>query len=180
MACSVYGAQYLLQALYGAGEAEAALELMTAEHDRSWLHMLNTLGSTITLEAWDPKYKKNLDWNHAWGAAPANIIPHYLVGVRPPQPGCKKILIKPQLGSLTFFDTRVPTVRSPVTVRSESRESFTLEVTIPGNTSAEVHLPASKLRRVLVVDGEATEPQVTGDSVVIHDVSPGRHTFELK
>ena len=31
------------------------------------------VGSTMTLEAWDAKYKPNLTWNHAWGAAPANI-----------------------------------------------------------------------------------------------------------
>ena len=26
------------------------------------------VGSTITLEAWDNKFKPNQDWNHAWGA----------------------------------------------------------------------------------------------------------------
>ena len=33
-------------------------------------------------------------WNHAWGAAPANIIPRYLVGVRPLTAGFSKVLIK--------------------------------------------------------------------------------------
>jgi alpha-L-rhamnosidase len=40
MACSVYGAQYLMEALYKAGEDEYALELMTATHDRSWYNMI--------------------------------------------------------------------------------------------------------------------------------------------
>ena len=26
------------------------------------------------------KYKNNLDWNHAWGAVPANVIPRGLMG----------------------------------------------------------------------------------------------------
>lgn len=66
MACSVYGAQYLLEGLYNAGEAGYALQLMTATHDRSWWNMIK-IGSTITLEAWDMNYKPNADWNHAWG-----------------------------------------------------------------------------------------------------------------
>src|SRR5690606_24731475 len=79
MACSVYGAQYLMEAVYNAGEADYGLELMTATHDRSWYNMIK-VGSTITMEAWDMKYKPNSDWNHAWGAAPANIIPRHLWG----------------------------------------------------------------------------------------------------
>ena len=74
MAGSVYAAQYLLEALYEAGEADAALDLMTSHSDRSWQHMID-LGSTMTLEAWDVKYKMNLTWNHAWGARRATSSP---------------------------------------------------------------------------------------------------------
>ena len=35
MACSVYGAQYLLESLYAAGEDEVALDLMTSKATRS-------------------------------------------------------------------------------------------------------------------------------------------------
>ncbi|RMD75816.1 MAG: acetylglucosamine-6-sulfatase, partial [Lentisphaerae bacterium] len=59
MACSVYGAQYFLEGLYRAGEDEAALALLTATHDRSWWNMLVS-GSTVTMEAWDLRYKNNL------------------------------------------------------------------------------------------------------------------------
>src|SRR3989339_121801 len=107
MACSVYGAQYLLEGLYKAGEAEYALSLMTATHDRGWYNMIKT-GSTITMEAWDMKYKPNADLNHAWGTAPANIIPRYLWGIRPIEPGQKKIIINPQLATLTESKIKVP------------------------------------------------------------------------
>ena len=86
MACSVYGAQYLLDALYRHGRDTDALDLMTATHDRSWFNML-AAGSTMTLEAWNLKYKNNMDWNHPWGAAPANIIPRRLMGIRPARTG---------------------------------------------------------------------------------------------
>ena len=86
MACSVYGAQYLLEGLYKYGENDYAFSLLTATNDRSWWNMIRT-GSTITMEAWDMKYKPNSDWNHAWGAAPANIIPGYMWGIAPATPG---------------------------------------------------------------------------------------------
>ena len=62
MACSVYGAQYLLEGLYFAGEADYALELMTSTSDRSWWNMIQS-GSTMTMEAWDIKYKPNSAMN---------------------------------------------------------------------------------------------------------------------
>ena len=74
MACSVYGSQFLLDGIYDAHDAEYGLKLLTSTAERSWYNMIR-VGSTITLEAWDNKYKPNQDWNHAWGAAPANLIP---------------------------------------------------------------------------------------------------------
>ena len=68
MACSVYGAQYLLEALFGADKDDYAIQLMTAKTEHSWWHMME-MGSTMTLEAWDTPSKQNLDWNHAWGCA---------------------------------------------------------------------------------------------------------------
>ncbi|MEA1997254.1 MAG: family 78 glycoside hydrolase catalytic domain, partial [Gemmatimonadota bacterium] len=101
MACSVYGAQYLLEALYLAGEADYALRLMISTSERSWAHMIYDVGTTITLEAWDSKYKPNLDWNHAWGAAPANLLPRFVLGVEPLEPGWSQASIRPSPGDLT-------------------------------------------------------------------------------
>lgn len=133
MACSVYGAQFLMEGLFKAGEQDYAMSLMTATHDRSWYNMIRT-GSTMTMEAWDMKYKPNADWNHAWGAAPANIIPGYIWGIRPATPGFGKVTIRPCLGRLSFSSVVVPTIRGSISadykLEGKKRE-FT--VTIPGN-----------------------------------------------
>jgi hypothetical protein len=113
MACSVYGAQYLMEAVYLAGDEDYALELMTATHDRSWYNMIK-VGATITMEAWDMKYKPNSDWNHAWGAVPANIIPRYLWGIQPKTPGFGEVVIRPQMAGLNSSSIRVPTIRGPI------------------------------------------------------------------
>jgi len=142
MACSVYGAQYLLEALYAAGEAEYALSLMTSDSRRSWLNMLR-VGATMTTEAWDEFYKPNLTWNHAWGSAPANIVARKIAGIEPAAPGFSRIAIRPQLAGLERGDLLLPTPRGAVRVQWRSAsEGLSLEVTIPANTRAEVALPA--------------------------------------
>jgi len=133
MACSVYGAQYLLEGLYKAGEQDYALSLMNATHDRSWYNMIKT-GSTITMEAWDMKYKPNSDWNHAWGAVPANIIPGYMWGIRPAIPGFGKVIIKPQLSTLKNSTVTVPTIKGKISAEyHDINGSKEFLISIPGN-----------------------------------------------
>jgi len=144
MACSVYGAQYLLEGLYRYGEYDYAYSLLTATSDRSWWNMIQS-GSTITMEAWDMKYKPNSDWNHAWGAAPANIIPGYMWGISPAVPGFGRVVIKPQLGNLKYSKIKVATIRGTITVEfrdnGKSRKYF---ITLPGNMECDFEV-TSKL-----------------------------------
>jgi len=138
MGCSVYGAQFLMEALYIAGADDYALELMTATHDRSWYNMIKG-GSTISWEAWDLKYKPNQDWNHAWGAAPANIIPRYMWGIQPAKPGFEVAKIKPQMGTLEKSSIVVPTIRGQIKCDYEklSNRLSRYAVELPANMVAE-------------------------------------------
>jgi len=178
MACSVYGAQHLLEALYRNGEAQAALDLMTARHDRSWWHMME-VGSTITLEAWDIKYKNNLDWNHAWGAAPANIIPRYVLGVRPLEPGFRRMLICPQPGALERVSGVVPTIRGPVTVSLETGPTGarTMEIDIPAGATAKVGLRQRGSGTGLVLDGRDVEARLENGILFVDNVRSGEHVL---
>jgi len=180
MACSVYAAQYLLEALYLAGEEEHALDLMRDRGKRGWYNMI-AAGSTVSLEAWDIKYKPNLDWNHAWGAAPANIIPRFVLGVRPLEPGFGKVLIHPQPGSLSFAKGVVPTIRGPVSV-SVGREggSFRLTVSLPANMTARVILPRAADTAALTMDGQPASADSAGGRFVIDPVGAGKHEFLVK
>jgi alpha-L-rhamnosidase len=144
MACSVYGAQFLLEGLYRAGEADYALSLLTATNDRSWWNMINS-GSTITMEAWDMKYKPNSDWNHAWGAAPANIIPGYLWGITPAEPGFRRAVICPQLSNLKQSKIKVPTIRGSIIAEFNNKgKSKVFKISIPGNMECEFIVPGSR------------------------------------
>lgn len=141
MACSVYGSQFLLEALYDGGAAEDALKLMTDKSLRSWYNMLR-VGSTITLEAWDDSFKPNQDWNHLWGAAPGNIIPFKLMGVTPLEPGFAKVRIAPKPGSLEKAVMTLPTIRGDIKVSFENtKDRKVVSVDLPANMDAEIVLP---------------------------------------
>jgi hypothetical protein len=140
MACSVYGAQYLLEGLYRAGEPEYAYQLLTSTGDRSWWNMIRS-GSTITLEAWDMKYKPNSDWNHAWGAAPANIIPGGMWGIAPVIPGYARAIIKPQLQNLKNSRISVPTIRGKIIAEyNDSGKTKVYSITVPANMECDLNL----------------------------------------
>jgi hypothetical protein len=178
MSCSVYGAQYLLEALFESGREDQALTLLTRDDTRSWLNMLRA-GSTITTEAWDIRLKPNQDWNHAWGAAPANIIPRYVLGVRPLEPGFGRILIRPQVGDLTEAKGVVPTVRGSVSVavRQKPGETFGLEIDVPVNTTARVEIPCPPKGVALCIDGSRlSSPKTENGRCVLDGVASGHHT----
>ncbi|MDA3924798.1 MAG: alpha-L-rhamnosidase [Kiritimatiellae bacterium] len=175
MACSVYGAQYLLEALFKSGKEDYALWLMSRSDIRSWVNMIN-VGSTVTLEAWDIMLKPNLDWNHAWGAAPANILPRYVLGVKPRSAGFKDIWIRPQVGSLKSAKGRVPTIRGfvDVEVNQVPGANYILNFAVPANTTASVVIPwqaGSKLR----IDGKKSKPVLKDGSLFLENMSSGQH-----
>lgn len=181
MACSVYGAQYLLEALYKTGRADAALDRMTTTDKRGWVNMLKA-GSTITLEAWDIEFKPNLDWNHAWGAAPANIIPRWLMGIRPLEPGFEKVLIEPQPAGLRAASIVNPTIRGPISMqfKHDPQRSLRLQVTLPANMTAQVVLPRFGEENTLYVDGQKKEARPEDGRLVLDNLEPGTRIIEAK
>lgn len=181
MACSVYGSQFLLDGIYDAHDAEYGLKLLTSTAERSWYNMIR-VGSTITLEAWDNKYKPNQDWNHAWGAAPANLIPRKLMGIEPMEPGFRKIRIKPQPGELGHAEIKHPTIRGDVTVGfvNQPNRSFQLEVELPANTTANIYLPFYSGKQTVRMDGKTVTYKREGNFSVIENVGSGKHRFSVE
>lgn len=189
MACSVYGAQYLLEALFEGGEADHAIGLMkdnSTTYDRHWWNMI-AKGSTIAMEAWGNNHKPNQDWNHAWGAVPANIIPRYVLGLQPLTPGFATAQIKPQLGTgdgasgLTRASGVIPTIRGPVEISVENAPvDFRLTLKTPGNMLVRVMVPTKGLvNPSLIVDGARVTVPVVDGYLVLENLSGGTHAIRL-
>jgi hypothetical protein len=176
MACSVYPTVYLLEALYDAGEDQAALDLMTSDSVRSWRNMIR-VGSTVTTEAWDVKFKKNSGWTHAWSSAPAQILPRKLIGIEPLEPGFGKVLVHPRTGKLTHASTRLPTIRGFVDAafRREA-DRFELDLTLPANMTAQVALPdLGAPGEELVVNGQNAKGRLAAGRVWLDQLPSGTH-----
>ncbi|MBP0903984.1 alpha-L-rhamnosidase C-terminal domain-containing protein [Mariniflexile gromovii] len=148
MACSVYGAQYLLEGLYKHHEEKYASALITDTiGDRNWWNMIK-VGATMTMEAWDMKYKPNSDWNHAWGTAPLNAITRYMWGIKPKTPGFAVAEINPKLGDLVSSKIKVPTQHGFIYAEHQKENNkTTFKITIPEGMTAEFLHPktASKV-----------------------------------
>ena len=113
MDCSVYGSQLLIEACYKHNMADHALKLLTSDAQRSWLNMLRE-GATTAAESWSLALKGNIDWTHAWGAAPANLVTRELAGIKPIEPGFKKFSVDPQPASLKYFTVKQPTIHGTI------------------------------------------------------------------
>ena len=89
--------------------------------------------AVITMESWGDRWKPNQDWNHPWGAAPANIVIRQLCGIRPLAPGFTRFVIDPQPAGLQWLECRQPTPRGPIELRLDGD---VLEWRAPAGTEA--------------------------------------------
>jgi len=179
MACSVYAAQYLLEGLFEHGAGVEALALIRAPADRSWRHMVES-GTTITWEAWDQKYKPNQDWNHAWGAAPANLLPRFVLGAQPLAPGWRRARIRPIPGLLTRAAGTVPTPRGPIQVAWTIEPAFTLTLSVPPAMTAQVELPAAEESRGVYRGGTLVRARRVASRWLIDEEMTGSVTLEVR
>lgn len=179
MKCSVYAAQYLLEGLFESGQGGAAIDLMLAPGDRSWRHMVAS-GTTITWEAWDQKYKPNQDWNHAWGAAPANLLPRYVLGVEALTPGWTQARVKPHPGALASARGKIPTPRGAILVDWKRAETFTLSLTLPKGMTARVELPAAENSRGVFQGKKTVAAGRVGTHWLLDESVAGQVTLEVR
>ena len=187
MPCGTMVSQFVLQALYVGNPADhgaAALEVLTSDAKNSWLHMLKQ-GATATMEMWTRDEKPNLTWSHVWSASPGFIIPWFLFGIHPLEPGWAKMSIKPAPGALEHGEFYLPTVKGTIAAHFAKRRSggLQLKVVLPLGTEAQVSLPRLHLARAdlaMTVDGVVVDCVEDGDHYqTVSAVGPGEHVLEL-
>ena len=186
MVCNVYAAQFLLDALFNAEQADSAIALMAARNTvNSWGNMLYRKGATMTMEVWSPSEKPGsstsnpLDWEHPWGTAAGNIIPRRLFGIMPIIPAYSYFMIKPQVGYLTSGSYTLPIQKGAIRVAFQAQKnlSLTLNLTIPSGTAARVYVPVfSYADNYVRVDGSLVTGTRGGNFISVDSIGPGLHT----
>lgn len=152
MGCSVYGSQFLLEGLIKENQDDYVIDLLTSKEKKSWYNMIYHTGSKLATEAWDESIKLNMDWNHAWGTAPVNIITRYIVGVKPYTPGCEIIAIEPHFGNLTSIEAIVPINDGKVSL-SYSLDGNENTVMLETTAKAVFMIPIDADVSTLMIDG---------------------------
>ena len=146
------GVDGLLPALTEIDRTDIAYRLLQNEDYPSWGYEIGK-GATTIWERWN-----SIMPDGSFGPVDMNSFNHYaygavgewmyrtMAGVSALQPGYRKILIAPETGegiTSSDFSHRTPygTVRS---AWRQTDDGLTLDVTVPGNTTAEVHVPAQR------------------------------------
>jgi alpha-L-rhamnosidase len=101
-----------------------------------------------------------------------------LLGINPAAPGFEKIIIKPQpAGDLTFAKGAYHSVKGVIESSWRiDKKSFTLAVSIPANTSAEVWVPVKENSSVSSM-GKVVDNVTYKEGYAIINIGSGQHNF---
>jgi alpha-L-rhamnosidase len=178
------GTPHLLFALADNGRLDAAYRLLLTETYPSWGYMLRK-GATTWWERWnsdtgDPAMNS---FNHyAFGSVVAWVY-RYVAGIDTDSdaPGFRAIVIRPRTGGpITRARGEYDSVYGKIASdwNSAADGAFTLRLTIPANTRANVYLPARPGSRVT----EGAQPVETRDGpegTRIAEVGSGSYEFRV-
>lgn len=145
------GTPLICDALCQTGHHRTAYRLLTQRECPSWLYPV-TMGATTIWERWDsmlPDGSINpgemTSFNHYALGAVADWMHRTIGGLAPLEPGYRRMQIQPRPGAgLTHAHTRHLTPYGLVDVAWKIENgAFTLDLTLPANTSALVILPGA-------------------------------------
>jgi alpha-L-rhamnosidase len=173
--------RFLVEAYGAHGEDAALYDFMLDPKGRNFASIL-AKGGTFAWESWEggAAPSENSE-SHAYGAnAAIDAVQRFALGVEIGQPQAARVRIRPHVGPLSYAQGAVPTERGLVHVSwRKVAGGLELDVTLPANVTADVHVPAAGGRSELRLnDGLVVAPR-DGAYAVVHDVPPGRHRFRL-
>jgi hypothetical protein len=150
LSTGIFGTRYLLDTLTDAGHADVAHTVVTRKDFPGWRHQLEK-GATTLWEHW--KFSDNTySHNHPMFGSVSEWFFKALVGINPHPDavGFDRIVIRPNLvGDLAWVQGRYQSIRGVIRCNwYVENNRFLLDLDIPPNMVAEVHLPCSSLEKV--------------------------------
>ena len=179
------GYRYLLRALAEGGRSDV-IYAMNNQSTRPGYGFQLKQGATSLTEAWDAG--RDSSQNHFMLGHIMEWFYHDLAGIGadPSVPGFKKIVIKPATpGDLTWVKASYNSIYGKIESHWAVRQGgFTLDVTIPPNTTAVVYVPAKA--GASVTEGGKPAAQSVGvkylrseNGAAVYDVASGRYSFSV-
>jgi len=187
------GVNLLLPTLTDIGQLEAAYRLLQKQTYPSWCYPIQN-GATTIWERWnswtqedgfqDPQMNS---FNHyAYGSCGEWMF-KTMAGIDTDGPGYKKIIIHPQpAGGITYVKAHYDSIHGQVRSNWQIKDdAFTLNVTIPANTSAKVFIPAAS--KEYVTESGTSPAKVKGvkflkmdNNTAVYQIGSGDYSFKSK
>jgi len=161
---STFYGYYVLEARAKAGDHQGALDLIR----KYWGGMID-MGATTFWEDFDLDWMTNAtrideipqdgkkdihkDYGnycykglrhslcHGWAGGPTAWLSEHILGFKPLEPGCKKLLIDPHLGDLNWAEGSLPTPYGVVTVSHKKTKDGGIETEVQAPSQIEVVMP---------------------------------------
>jgi len=139
------GTAYLLPALSTFGRDDLAGRLAVQRTYPSWGYMVEA-GATTIWERWNSNQYEELhsgmnSFNHYAFGAVGQWYYEYLAGIRPLEPGFKRILIDPHPSGMQRAEASFHSMYGPIRCAWYKDNGFKMCVTIPANTTAVIKTP---------------------------------------
>lgn len=168
------GTRYLLGVLSDYGRADLAYRIVNQTTYPGWGYWVSQ-GATTLWERWNGTASRN---HPSFGDVSAWFY-RTLAGIQPHMdaPGFAQFTIAPQpVGDLDWVEAAYDTLHGPVQVRWErSDNAFHLNVSIPPNTTANVHIPCDDVSAIILDN----QPISTSDDVHFTGSKNGAAIFSI-
>ena len=187
LATGFIGTPRLLPALTNSGQTDAAYKVFLNDDYPSWLYQVR-LGATTMWERWDG-YTPELGFQ----TPTMNSLNHYafgsvgewmygtVAGIETDGPGFRRVTIRPQPGpGLTSAEMTYKSINGTIaSAWAIDGDRLTLEVTIPPNVTATVHVPTPDAASI-TESGDAIDGAVGVESIGdgVFRVGSGTYRFE--
>lgn len=175
----------LLRGLTVAGMPDAVVRTLTDTSIPGWARIVAG-GGTFTWEVWSPSDLIGDSMSHGWGSSALVAMQETLLGVSfgaPNPDGTLRLTVAPPARGLPGASGTVPTTAGPVSVDWRRRGGgMALDLTLPANLTALVHVPASSasdVRESGVAVGRAPGVSVSSvaGGVAVLEVGSGTYSF---
>jgi hypothetical protein len=168
------GYRYLLRALADGGRSDVIFD-MNNQSDKPGYGMQLKKGKTSLTEAWNGGASQD----HFMLGQIQEWFYHDLAGIGcdPAGPGFKKIIINPQpVGDVKWVKAGYNSIRGKIVSDwKRDGDKFELNVTIPANTTAMIHVPAKSAESVT----EGGRPAASRNGVMLLWMENGRAVFAV-
>jgi alpha-L-rhamnosidase len=175
----VLGARYVLPVLTAAGRHDAAYGVATQTDEPSWGYWTDSLGFTALGEHWIAGTRSQ---NHHMFGAIVEWFYEDLAGVRPLEPGYRRIEFRPEIptAGLDSVAVRYESVRGVVASRwKRTATGLELDVTVPANAVGVVYVPAPGASSVSEIGGGASVIAASAPGVRLLRAEQGRVVYQV-